>query len=183
MMYHTLTEACRDWVKEFNAIPMSVIEKLYAANKNDFMEVTPPSVYDRIYICSGKWQNNHGEIVKTCYHGDEDKYLVKIDGDSNHIIEKDDFEIEKDYCFPIWGTMWAFDNVCDHGWLEGEYGESGLQKMADCGFRIYESEDYGYVFGIDGAGYDFFTEHWIPLYKARGLKWHEVDDTKEKKPA
>lgn len=48
--------------------------------------------------------------------------------------------------------------------------------MADCGFRIYEQEDLGYVFGIDGAGYDFYSEHWIPLYKARGLHWHKEED-------
>lgn len=46
--------------------------------------------------------------------------------------------------------------------------------MADCGFRIYESDDFGgYIFGIDGAGYDFYDAHWIPLYKARGLRWHK----------
>lgn len=27
--------------------------------------------------------------------------------------------------------------------------------------------------GIDGAGYDFYEAHWIPLYEARGLHWHE----------
>ena len=48
--------------------------------------------------------------------------------------------------------------------------------MSECGFRIYYSEKYGYFFGIDGAGYDFYEAHWIPLYKARGLKWHENDD-------
>ena len=53
--------------------------------------------------------------------------------------------------------------------------------MADCGFRIYQSEDYGYVFGIDGAGYNFYEAHWIPLYKARGFQWHEVDDTVKEK--
>lgn len=45
--------------------------------------------------------------------------------------------------------------------------------MSDCGFRIYKSEDYGYFFGIDGAGYSFYEEHWMPLYKARGLHWHD----------
>ena len=36
----------------------------------------------------------------------------------------------------------------------------------------YESEDYQYIFGINGAGYDFYEQHWIPLYDARGLHWH-----------
>lgn len=37
------------------------------------------------------------------------------------------------------------------------------------------SEDYGYLIGIDGAGYDFYKAHWLPLYKARGLHWHKED--------
>ena len=45
--------------------------------------------------------------------------------------------------------------------------------MSNCGFRIYESEEFGYFFGIDGAGYDFYESHWEPLYKARGLHWHD----------
>ena len=48
--------------------------------------------------------------------------------------------------------------------------------MSNLGFRIYYNEDWGYFFGIDGAGYDFYTEHWIPLYKARGLHWHKEEE-------
>ena len=80
----------------------------------------------------------------------------------------------------MWGTMWAFGDQIDNDWLNPIYSDlvgDGLQLMADCGFRIYEQEDYGYVFGIDGAGYDFYEAHWIPLYKARGLKWHKEAET------
>lgn len=45
--------------------------------------------------------------------------------------------------------------------------------MSEYGFRIFESGEFGYWFGIDGAGYDFYKSHWIPLYKKRGLKWHD----------
>lgn len=45
--------------------------------------------------------------------------------------------------------------------------------MSDCGFRVYQHEEWGFFFGIDGAGYDFYSEHWIPLYKRRGLRWHD----------
>ena len=48
--------------------------------------------------------------------------------------------------------------------------------MANCGFRIYEIDE-GIIFGIDGAGYSFYDEDWIPLYKARGLQWHETEGT------
>lgn len=48
--------------------------------------------------------------------------------------------------------------------------------MADCGFRIYEQKDYRFVFGIDGAGYSFLEHHFIPLYKARRLQWHDSEE-------
>ena len=47
--------------------------------------------------------------------------------------------------------------------------------MIECGFVVCESIDYGYFFGIDGGGYDFYNAHWLPLYKARGLQWHEEE--------
>lgn len=71
---------------------------------------------------------------------------------------------------PMWGTMWSFGDRLDDWWLEEE---NGIEVMSRLGFRIYHSEEYGYFFGIDGAGYDFYEEHWIPLYQARGLRWHE----------
>ena len=70
---------------------------------------------------------------------------------------------------PIWGTLFSFDHPGDNQWLENE---DNLLTMANLGFRIFKQEDYGYIFGIDGAGYDFYEAHWIPLYKARGLRWH-----------
>ena len=85
-------------------------------------------------------------------------------------VEKDECSIDCDSWLPAWGTMWTL-NTFDSQWVE-----ENLETVARCGFRIFESEELGIFIGIDGAGYDFFDEHWIPLYKARGLKWH---DTKE----
>lgn len=78
---------------------------------------------------------------------------------------------------PAWGTMWQFNDWCDSYWLEEK---GGLQVLSDCGFRIFKSDEFGHFFGIDGAGYDFYEEHWIPLYKARGLHWHNEEEHNEK---
>ena len=59
----------------------------------------------------------------------------------------------------------------------------GIQVMSECGFRIYESDEWGYFFGIDGAGYDFYSEHWIPLYRKRGLQWHDPETEKKEEDA
>jgi len=70
---------------------------------------------------------------------------------------------------PMWGTMFSFSHPDDNLWLDDP---RNLQAMAECGIRIYKQTDYGYIFGIDGMGYDYYKAHWIPLYRARGLRWH-----------
>ena len=119
----TIKDATMKWVSEFNAIPMSLIEKAYWNCLEEIREIT---------------------------------------------CDRD--EVEYDTIFPMWGTMWTFGDACDDWWLDDE---DHRQAMSDCGFRIYECDELGYVFGIDGAGYDFYEGHWIPLYKTRGLQWHK----------
>ncbi len=74
--------------------------------------------------------------------------------------------------FPMWSTMWQFSDPWDRDWAESE---EGLKALRDCGFRVYRSAEWGVFIGIDGAGYSFYTEHWVPLYLARGLRWSEED--------
>lgn len=97
--------------------------------------------------------------------------LMRFDCDS--IVE---VTVSDEYFYdvlPMWGTMWTFGDQLDNWWLEEG---DGFKLMSECGFRIYESDDFGYIFGIDGAGYDFYEAHWIPLYKARELKWHDQNE-------
>lgn len=75
-------------------------------------------------------------------------------------------------CLPMNWMMWSFNDPVDTLWLEKC---DGLRKMAECGFRVYKNDEFGYFFGIDGCGYSFYEAHWIPLYKARGLRWHDED--------
>ena len=168
-----IREAANLWVnRDMIAVPYSVVEKLAKySDYNDIVEVTPPAINDRVYVFDN---GEYGEI--TDYTTDDDGndiYTIRLDNDDEiTTTDINGFEVQHDDFLPMWGTMWAFDSNFDTEWLE-----ENLQLMANCGFRIYESEDYGYIFGIDGAGYDFYEAHWIPLYKARGLMWHD----KEKK--
>lgn len=164
MKYETIKEATREWVKEFNAIPQAVLEKL---GWEEVTEITPPAVCDRVYVYDS---SEYGEITETLEGGD--RYLIQLDSGENVEADRDEIEVQRDDYFPMWGTMWSFGDSCDNYWIE-EMG--GLQLMADCGFRIYEQEDFGYIFGIDGCGYDFYEAHWIPLYKKRGLHWHKEE--------
>lgn len=116
----TIEDATREWVREFNAIPQSVIIKICELDVDSVYELTTPGEYD-------------------------------------------DF-------LPMWSTMWTFGESLDEDWAR-----ENIQIMQDCGFRVYENDDFGIIFGIDGAGYNFYESHWIPLYKARGLKWHDKE--------
>lgn len=168
MKYETINDAAHAWVAEFNAIPMAIIDKLLEVNSEELHEITPPSVGDRVFVFDSPADEDTGEIIER----NESIYTIKLDDGTACDLEAGDFEVQHDEFLPMWGTMWAFGDSIDNWWLE----DGGLQIMADCGFRIYEQEDYDYIFGIDGAGYSFYDEHWIPLYKARGLKWHREED-------
>ena len=140
----TTKEAAQEWVNGFNAIQQSMIKKLMRFEPDDWSEITKPAGGSRAHV-----------------------YAERCNG---VIVEPGDFEIEFDERLPMWGTMWSFSHPCDIRWLEEG---DGIEIMSRYGFRIYESAEFGVFFGIDGAGYDFYDKHWIPLYEARGLKWHE----------
>lgn len=161
----TIKDAAYEWVREFNAIPQGMIAKLMSDNPDDWCEATKKAIGDRVYCYD---PNESGEI--TSYDEETEIYTVELDNGKVIQVNESDMEIEYYDTLPMWGTMWSFGDNCDDWWLEE--GE-GIKIMSQCGFRIYEHEEFGYFFGIDGAGYDFYEAHWIPLYKARGLKWHD----------
>lgn len=166
----TINDAAHEQVRGFNAIPQGIIERLMRDNPDEWYEVTEPAYGDRVYCYD---YNESGEI--DAYDEETELYVVNLDNGEQVHVEKSDMEVKYDDILPMWGTMWSFDDSIDDWWLEEE---EGLKLMSQCGFRIYEHEEFGYFFGIDGVGYNFYEAHWIPLYKARGLHWHDEIDEK-----
>lgn len=164
----TIRDAAERWVHEMNAIPTGMIEKMMEADMDDWREVTLPSVGDQVYADS----YGSGEVAEVTSTEDGVVLVVDLDVPRSEQVEipADEVEIEHLELLPMWGTMWSFGDSVDDWWLEDG---NGIEIMSKCGFRIYESDEFGYFFGIDGAGYDFYDAHWIPLYKARGLQWHD----------
>lgn len=161
----TIKEATELWVnRDMNAFPNSMIDTLMTYDIDSWHEVTTKTIGDRVYC----FDYGSGEIYD--YDDKTDMFIVELDNEEKIQVSDYDMEIESDSFLPAWGTLWNFDDNYDNYWLEEQ---DGIQKMSKCGFRIYEHEEWGYFFGIDGAGYDFYEGHWIPLYKARGLKWHD----------
>ena len=174
-----MSDAAHRWVNEFSRFPQDMISKLASVDIDSWREVTVPYAGDRVYVFSQPEEKADG----TPYEGtesygeisgrvDEDAYMVELDDGETVIVSDGGFDLDRDSYLPMWGTMWQFGDGADDYWLE-ELG--GIQAMSDCGFRIYENDEWGYFFGIDGAGYDFFEAHWIPLYRKRGLRWHDPE--------
>lgn len=168
----TIREATEKWVREMNCIAQGMIEELMTYDPDDWFELTVPVKGDRVYVSDA--DEHFGSI--TAYKKKKKKYTVKLDNEITVEVEADEFEVVRYNRLPIWGAMWSFDDGCDNYWL---VELDGIRKMSECGYRIYESDTYGFFFGIDGAGYDFYSEHWVPLYKTRGLQWHDPDLEKE----
>lgn len=166
----TIKDATEEWVSRMNAFPHGMIKELVHNDIDSWYEVTAPTSGDRVWVNGYKLRENCGVIFD--YNEDTEIYHILLDDDTQVYCAKDDFEVDRDSFLPMWGTLWNFGNFCDDYWLEDE---DGIRKMSECGFRIYHHEEWGYFFGIDGAGYDFYSEHWIPLYKARGLQWHDTE--------
>ena len=169
MKYDTKRDAAEAWVREMNAFPQAMIQKLMEADFDDWNEVTAPSIGDRVFVFD---YEGEGEIIDVDEDGD---FIIRMDDECVTIDRAaDKFDVLRDDVLPMWGTMWQFGDQCDDWWLEEM---DGIRIMSECGFRIYESEEFGYFFGIDGAGYSFYEAHWIPLYERRGLHWHKEEET------
>ena len=174
----TVKDATYEWVQEMNAIQQGMIAKLMEYTPEDWTEVTTPSSGDRVYVYGSDFENGHGEIAG--YDEETETYIIEMDGGGEINATTDDFEVERDDGLPMWGTMWSFGDSADDYWLENE---DGIRIMSECGFRVFESSEFGYFFGIDGAGYSFYDAHWIPLYRARGFQWHDPDTEKQEAAA
>jgi hypothetical protein len=101
--------------------------------------------------------------------------LLVLQADPNciwEVTQREETDDEPMDFFPMWATMWSFGECIDNDWLEHS---DNIKRVSGCGIRVYETSipQLPYVLGIDGAGYDFYEAHWIPLYEERGLRWHE----------
>jgi hypothetical protein len=163
-----IKRAAKKWVSGFNSIPTEIIRKLAVhCGEEEFTEVreiTPPKIGSRVYI----YDKGYGEIIDGI--DEQCCYMIRLD-DWDKIIKAPEykFDVIYDNSLPAWSEMWSFGDKTDMWWLDEPHNQN---KMAACGFRIYEQKDFGYIFGVDNIGYNLCQSRWIPLYKARGLEWH-----------
>lgn len=167
----TLREATERWLSTFSRIPGTVIEKLVAHDEavgyydgDSFRLVASPGVTCR--ECDDPYEGdlslpalNRLQIIG---EGVACEYCGLNTGDGWTMAPPK-------HAFPCgWGTLFVPSDSCDQSWL-GIHRE----EVAALGFYVFESEDFGYLLGIDAGGFDFYDGYWIPLYELRGLQWHK----------
>ena len=86
---------------------------------------------------------------------------------------------------PMWGTVFMPTDSVDCRNIEEllrpitdaeELSGSEWQEIADTGTYAVEC-DGELILGINGAGYDFYTDHWAKLYEALDYQWHTPAET------
>mgnify|MGYP000952197416 FL=1 len=160
-----IKQATEKWVGEFNAIPVSFIENALGDRLYDeFYEITPDFMV--CFDCGHEYTKDEFEEMS------DDGDPICKNCSEKEFVDYQEYQSEVGYSdyLPMWGTMWTFNDRSD-----GDWALDNIETMYKCGFRVYENDDLGVVIGIDGAGYNFYEAHWIPLYKARGLRWHEFN--------
>lgn len=163
MKYKTIKEATQAWVNGFNAVSRSLLERAFKNDIDNWYEYNIIVEGDEVYY------NGEFVIVKEVDRENE-KVTIEYKG---KLVEVDEWEVykEQDSWLPMWGYLWTFGESIDEEWAR-----ENPEEVIKCGFRMFEDMETGEIYlGIDGAGYNFYTHHWIPLYRARGLQWHEEE--------
>jgi len=167
-----IKEATNRWVNEFNFVSETLIQNAVGEDFGDWIDLTRDiiTVGDTVYYDGENW-----EVLEI----DDDMLFLESLNDpesmGNIEVKKWEVEPEEDYysgLFPMWGTLFNPKSGFDEEWIQ-----NNLEKVKECGLRAFEYYPTGDIFlGVDGAGYSFMDNHWIPLYKARGLQWHDFEE-------
>lgn len=159
-----IKEATQRWItRDFSKIPLELIKKACYDGQTTFgedIEILAPTIED--YVFSTKKQGGSCDHKDIQYCSD----CSKEDDCINELQEEYDNDVP---ILPMWGTVFVPDDPFDKKWIE-----QNANKVAECGIILYRIDELDLVYlGINGAGYDFYQSHWIPLYNARGFLWHE----------
>jgi hypothetical protein len=168
--FKTELEAVKAWVNEWNAIPQSLLEKAYRDEER----------YEEVVLLAGG--------TRVCFECDEELRRPTPAECEEHGLDDSCWFCENcgepiavnwrgsQEAWPaMWGTVFQPDERIDREWMI-----ANADEIADkCGIHVFECDELECFLAIDGAGYDFYAEHWAPLYRLRGLQWHEKQEKED----
>ncbi len=165
MNHTTPNTAAGRWVASFDWLPASLIGKLTSHDEavSYYDSQTFRLVASPWSACMGCGRAYEGNLTLEELRGQADTVRAvpceHCDDSSEGVWERG----RPIHGFPCaWSTLYAPRSGEDHRWIE-----SHLPEIAALGFYVFDSEDIGYLLGIDGAGYDFFETLWNPLWELR----------------
>jgi len=100
-----------------------------------------------------------------------DEYIdqVRCPNDPDEVFEASELTLFRDP--PMWGTLFVADDSAMESILR-----SRAQELAEkANVRVCEDDAVGVFICVDGAGYNFYDEHWIPLYEAIGFEGYKQE--------
>lgn len=182
-------EAVRLFVeRDFNNIPLSLVEKAYpdfGVQERIIQPIQPePSDYELEDDTEPEFYSE--EPSREDFNSDEeyDEAVEQYNSDFAEYEENmrkwkqyqdayEEWEQEQedgDY-YPMWGTLFE----CNDSYIADRILEN-VKGVQSIGFIILDDfEELNVCLGVNGAGYDFYEAHWIPLYDLLGLHWHKED--------
>lgn len=147
-----------DWARmNFNEVPSSAVEDMMGPHESPLayvhdleetslaLNLSPSEILvgilslDEELVAHAERKGTLGELLLT--------------------VPEEDRWVERD--FPSWAYLWYPDS-----W-DGPNQLKEAKILSEAGFVVYRSpkiaEHFGLLYGIEGAGYDFFSRHWVPL--------------------
>jgi len=152
------------WVETFNYLQLEVVEKMADGMLFEHIRQPEPD-YD-------EFMNNYNLL------GEYAEYLTENDEEESEETKKEFCEDRNDFerfmddrnveNYPMWNTLFEFKN---------EEREEVISAAVKAGFGIIEGLDpFNTILFVSGAGYSFYSAHWIPMYLE--LPWNT--DIKER---
>jgi hypothetical protein len=150
--------------QRFDIIPNVLFENHKKSINGEYDEILSPVIRDK--ICPHCGDN---DLTRTDEDIDNDTWSC---GNCDADAESTDLE----YSDLEDGLLCGWPGAHAYSWWTTEWNNN--ERFVDCaasaGFIVYEPQDFdGYVLSIDGGGYSFMDDHWIPLYLYLGFTWHE----------
>jgi hypothetical protein len=147
------------WVdRSFNYIDLSNAEKVF-----DQMLIE--------HIESNQTEETAAEFINDYSYSDDFKDSG-LESALEYVQEEHEGEFteyaEQDH-YPMWSTLFEF---------RSEPSQETINAAQEAGFGIINSSDhYNTMLFVKGAGYSFYSAHWIPMYL--GLTWTRSEEYKD----
>lgn len=178
-------EAVKSFVqREFNNIPLSLVEKAYSDLFDKIIQPIQPEPSDfeleddsepEFYCEIPQRQDfdseqNYNDAIEQ-YNCDFIEYEENLQRWKQYQNAYEDWENKCQDYYPTWGTLFEVsDSYIANKILEN------LKEVQGIGFIILDDfDELNVTLGVNGGGYSFYDAHWTPLYDLLGLHWHSEE--------